>query len=127
LIDRCCGPIHLQNLVGKYGAAVVTSGGSGSEEVESYLLRVLRSLGCRTVGSVGSFGPQLFQPQSRAERLAAAAVLSRQLVAAIRTQQKYPEQDAERQVFFQRMKDLICFRRDVWPYEYQYWKKQGRL
>jgi multimeric flavodoxin WrbA len=127
LLDRCCGPIHLQSMSGKYGAAVVTSGGPGSAEIETYLLRVMRSLGCWTVGSVGCLGAQLQQPKTGMEHLAAAAELGRQLATAIRAQQKYPEQEAERQAFFQRMKELVCWRRDEWPHEFQFWIKHGRL
>ena len=33
VLDRCAPLVHLQALEGKYGAAVVTSGGPGSDEV----------------------------------------------------------------------------------------------
>ncbi len=56
LLDRCAPLLHLQSLEGKYGAAVVTSGGPGSADVEQYLLHFLRSLGYATVGSVGGLG-----------------------------------------------------------------------
>ena len=59
LFDRWCGPLHLQAMEGKYGAAVVTSGGAESPEVENYMLRFLRAMGCWTVGSVGAEGWKL--------------------------------------------------------------------
>ena len=41
--------------------------------------------------------------------------------------QKKADQDNERAAFFQRMKELMGFRKDEWPYEYEYWKSRGRL
>jgi len=90
LFDRCCGPLHCQAFSGKYAAAVVTSGGAGSSEVEQYMLRFLRALGCRTVGSVGAEGRQLSQEAARTAVFAQAQELGRQLVEAIQTGRKSP-------------------------------------
>ena len=127
LLDRCCGPIHLQNMTGKYGAAVVTSGGEGAEEVEAYLLRVLQSLGCWTVGSAGANAAQLYDEQARAAVLKAAAALGANLVNAIRTREIFAEQVPARQAFFERMKYIVSMNRDSWKYEYRFWSEQGRL
>jgi multimeric flavodoxin WrbA len=122
LFDRCCGPLHCQAFSGKYAAAIVTSGGSGGDEVERYMLRFLRALGCRTVGSVGTEGWRVANKGTRAEVFARAEELGRQLVQAIRTRPRLPEQDEERHAFFERMRTLIDLRKDEWPYEYEYWK-----
>ena len=127
LFDRCCGPLHLQIMDGKHAAAVVTSGGGGSEEVESYILRFLRTLGCWTVGSVGAEGAQLFGEDSRTKMLVSAASLGAKLVVAAEAKQTFPDQQAERDAFRQRMKQLMTFRREEWPYEYEYWEAAGRL
>jgi multimeric flavodoxin WrbA len=127
LLDRCCGALHLQIMEGKHAAAVVTSGGSGSEEVEAYMLRFLRTLGCWTVGSLGAEGRQLFDEDSRTKLQVSAASLGAKLVAAAESQQTFPEQRAERAAFHERMKQLVTFRREEWPYEYEYWKAAGRL
>jgi multimeric flavodoxin WrbA len=127
LMDRCCGLLHLQALEGKYGAAVVTSGGPGSPEVEHYMLRFLRALGLWTVGSVGAEAAQLFQEPSKARCAAEAADLGRRLVESIRQTRTFPEQDAERAAFAERMKQLVTFRKDAWPFEYEAWKSTGRL
>ena len=127
LFDRCCGPLHLQAFEGKYAAAVVTSGGSGSEQVAQYMLRFLRTLGCWTVGSVGAEGRQLLDETECAGAVASAAALGAQLVAAAESRQTFPEQQPERDAFFRRMKDLMIARREHWPYEYGYWKAAGRL
>lgn len=125
-LDRCCGPLHCQAWEDKYGAAVVTSGGSGAEEVEAYLLRFLRTMGCRTVGSISAQGRQL-QADAAARFVQAASHLGEDLVASIRSKRKFPEQAAERQAFVERMRQLVTMQKDVWPYEYEYWKSQGRL
>jgi multimeric flavodoxin WrbA len=125
-LDRCCGPLHCQAWEGKYGAAVVTSGGGGAEEVEAYLLRFLRAMGCRTVGSVSAQGRQL-QGDSAEQFMQAASRLGANLVGSIRSMREFPEQRTERQAFVERMRQLVAMQKDVWPYEYEYWKSHGRL
>ena len=127
MMDRCSCPLHCQAMEGKYGAAVVTSGGSGGEEVENYLLRFLRALGCWTVGSVSAEARQLEDERTRGPKYGEAAVLGARLVEAIRARAAFPDQENERHAFFQRMKELVGFRKDEWPYEYKYWKSLGRL
>jgi multimeric flavodoxin WrbA len=126
MMDRCSCPLHCQAMEGKYGAAVVTSGGGG-EEVEAYLLRFLRALGCRTVGGVTAEARQLEDERTRGPKCGEAAILGARLVEAIRTRAKFPEQDNERAAFSRRMKELVGFRKDEWPYEYNYWKSHGRI
>jgi len=127
LLDRSCGALHCQSMNGKYGAAVVTSGGGGSEEVERYLLRFLRSLGCWTVGGAGADAGQLADEKTRVQCLRKAADLGRVLCESIRAKVTFPPQVQEKTTFFERMKQLITGRRDDWPFEYDYWKSQGRL
>lgn len=127
LMDRLCGPLHLQIMQGKYGAAVVTAGGGGYEEVEAYMLRFLRTLGCWTVGSVGAEAPNLLDEDSRTQAVESAAALGARLVAAARSRQTFPEQEPERKAFYELMKQLVVSRREEWPYEYEYWRSAGRL
>ena len=126
-LDRCSCPIHCQALEGRYGAAVVTSGGTGGEEVAHYLNRVLRALGCWTVGSVVAETWMLQQPPSAASLFAQAGQLGQRLLTAIRNHPVFPEQTEERRVFYQRMQTLVTSCRDEWPYEYAYWQSRGRL
>jgi len=127
MMDRCSCPLHCQAMEGKYGASVVTSGGSGGEEVEGYLLRFLRALGCRTVGGVTAEARQLEEESSRGLKYGEAAMLGARLVEAIRTRAAFPDQDNEHAAFFQRMRELVSFRKDEWPYEFNYWKSHGRI
>lgn len=127
MIDRCCGLIHLQAIDGKYGAAVVTSGGPGGDEVESYMLRFMRSLGYATVGSVNALGWQMRVDGMKEPNLQAAAALGVQLVNAIKERRQFPEQAPEREAIMERMKGLMIAQKDRWTYEYQYWIEQNRL
>jgi len=127
VLDRCCGPLHCQAFVGKYGAAVVTAGGGGCEEVAEYMVRFLRAMGCRTLGGVGATARGLADPGERQGALDSAAKLGRDLVNAVREQKKFPDQDQEREAFFARMKALVTARGKEWPYEYKHWQKQGWL
>lgn len=127
LFDRCSGLLHLQHIEGKYAAAVVTSGGPGSDEVEEYMLRFLRMLGYTTVGGVSALGFQMRAEEHRQEPMQAAADLGRALVKAIREQHVYTEQHAERAAMMERMRTLMQLQQEHWPYEYQYWAERERL
>lgn len=124
-MDRCCGPLHMVALRGKYAAAVVSSGGEESAEVESYLLRFLRAFGAWTVGSVGASAASLFDPAARAALLQNAARLGADIVEAVRTRKTYPAQAPEQAAFAERMKQIVHFRKDQWRYEYGVWEQRG--
>jgi len=126
LFDRWCGPLHLQAMEGKYGAAVVTSGGAESPEVEAYILRFLRAMGCWTVGSVGAEGWTLADAAMARPVLELAAGLGVRLVEAIEKKQTFPDQVAERRAFYERMKGLVLAMKDRWPFEYERWQARAQ-
>ena len=121
LLDRCSGPIHLQSLTGKYAAAVVTAGGADDDGVDTYLLRAARLLGYTTVGSLSTPAWALARPETRDPLLAAAAALGTQLVEATRIQQRFPEQEEERQAIMTRMRQIVTMQKEHWTYEYDVW------
>jgi multimeric flavodoxin WrbA len=125
VLDRSCGAVHCQAMRGKYGAAVVTAGGAGSAEVEEYLLRALRALGCWTVGSVGAPAQELHDPGRREAHFAAAAQLGARLTHAIRERVIPPDQVENRTRFLQWMRELVTSQKEAWPYEYEYWRTHG--
>jgi len=127
LMDRCSCPIHCQALEGKYGAAVVTSGGSGGDVVEGYLLRFLRALGCWTVGSVAAEAHEVEGQSGQGGRFGEAGDLGARLAEAIHRRPTFADQESERAAFFNRMKALIVMRKEEWPHEYRYWKSLGRI
>ena len=77
LFDRSCGAIHCRALSGKYGAAVVTAGGGGSEQVINYTGQFLLATGAWMVGGVAAEGAQLVDDARRRERVDAARELGR--------------------------------------------------
>jgi multimeric flavodoxin WrbA len=125
-IDRCCGVVHLLGFAGRYGAAVVTSGGGPEEPIARYLEHFLVITGIIPVGSVfATMGGQekVFSDEVRTE----AGELGRRLVRAVRQRESFPEAEKEQQAFRQRMGWLMENRKDVWLYEYDYWKKHFKL
>jgi len=124
LMDRCSCPIHCQALDGRHGAAVVTSGGGGEQEVCQYMLRFLRMLGCWTVGSAGATAPDLAEEAPRKQACDRAAHLGRTLVDAIAQKRTYPEQTAERTASRERFRSLVALHKDEWTYEYAWWQRQ---
>jgi multimeric flavodoxin WrbA len=126
VLDRCCEMIHHLPLEGKYGAAVVTSGGGG-EEVENYVVRFLQIMGCWTVGSVGATAAQLADGAMRKQKAGEARGLGARLLQAIGNKDTFPEQETIHREFFQRMKQLVIARKEQWPFEYEYWRSRGWL
>jgi len=119
--DRCNGLVHCTALEGKYALVVETSGGGGDEEVLEYMERMICSLGALSVGGIGSpgAGPRQFPDQEALFEKARA--LGRELCASVRERRAFPEQDAARLAFKERMRQLISFMGEYWPYEKEIW------
>ncbi len=122
MMDRCCGLLHMQALNAKYGAAVVTSGGEESQEVEDYILHFLRTTGCWTVGSVGAAARQIERESARAAALDEAKALGRRLVECAETNETFPDQVPLKNAFARRMKQLVLMHGEEWEYEYRHWQ-----
>ena len=118
LLDRMADTVHCQRLLGKYTAAVSTAGGSGAQEVADYLNQSLFIMGASVVGSVGvnlADGEAIFQ-----KGMDQSYQLGVQLADAILTKAEYPDQNEGHAAMFERMKQLVSFRKEEWPYEYEY-------
>jgi multimeric flavodoxin WrbA len=124
MIDRCSCPVHCQALDGRYGAAVVTSGGGGEDEVADYALRFLRALGCWTVGSAGAKAWELVEEEPRKKALERAGALGRSLVEAIRQKATFADQAEEHGALQERFRELVMVHGDEWPYEFAWWQKE---
>ena len=122
--DRCNGLAHCTALEGKYAVVVETSGGGGDEEVLKYMERVVGSVGALCVGAIGSpgAGPRMFPKQEAL--LEKARALGQDLCACVREKRAFPEQDADRLAFRTRMRHLISFMGQYWPYEKEVWAKR---
>jgi len=119
LLDRMADTVHCQRLLGKYSAAVSTAGGSGAQEVADYLNQSLFIMGASVVGSVGvnlAEGDEAFQ-----KAVDTSYQLGVRIADAIVTKTEYPDQKEGHAAMFDRMKQLISFRKEDWPYEYEYY------
>lgn len=127
-LDRCCGLVHCQAFQKKYGAAVVTSGGGDDEPIADYLQHFLATTGAIPVGAVwarmGDISGQDFPEPIRQK----ATALGEKLVDAWRNREsaapKFAQVAAQ---FHERMRSLMIWRKDEWPYEFEYWKKRHGL
>jgi multimeric flavodoxin WrbA len=123
VIDRLADAIHCQMLVGKYGCAVATAGGSGISEVLGYMNYFLNELGAVTVGEVGvAVGSN---PAALDAAIAEALNLGQTLADAIQNKRHYADQEsaiAERGVFF---RQLVKANKEDWSHQYDYWMEKG--
>ena len=120
--DRCCGVVHCQGFEGKYGASVVTSGGGDEGPIADYMSHFLAVTGAVPVGSVWATMGQIqghdFPDDTRKKALA----LGERLVKAWSSKETTPEYQEITASFRERMRSLILWRKQEWPYEYEYWK-----
>ncbi len=126
-MDRCCGVIHCLGFEGKYGAVVVTSGGGDEEPIAEYMNQFLMTTGIMPVGSVwatmGTLTSNGFPNEIRERALA----LGQKVVRAWQHKERRPDITAAMEAFYDRMKTLIQYRKEEWPYEYSYWVQHHRL
>jgi multimeric flavodoxin WrbA len=123
LLDRSFSMFHCQMLAGKYGAAILTSGGPLYEQVEEYLMHVIGNIGCWKVGSLTVMEAQLKDPEEQSQALQEAADLGHGLAAAISNRVRFHDQETEREQCFEMMRWLVEQEKNNWPYEYEYWRK----
>ena len=126
-MDRCCGVVHCMGFEGKYGASVVTSGGGDEEPIARFMNHFLITTGVTPVGSVwatmGTMVGKGFPEELRSQ----ARELGRKLVRAWKEKAVSPETEEVRKSFQERMRRLMLYRKEDWPYEYEFWKKQRGL
>jgi multimeric flavodoxin WrbA len=126
-LDRCCGLVHSQAFTGKYGAAVVTSGGGDEEPIAEYLNHFLATTGAIPVGSVWATMGRIYGTGFPAEIRDQALDLGKKLVSAWRGHETGHAYEQEAAAFKERMRELMLWRKDEWPYEYDYWQKHHGL
>jgi multimeric flavodoxin WrbA len=126
-MDRCCGVIHCMSFEGKYGASVVTSGGGDEEPICDYLNHFLIMTGITPVGSVWATMSATLGEGFNNETRQAARQLGEQLVGACEQRMTFPDVEKGRNEFKQRMQTLMEYRKEDWPYEWEYWRKHHGL
>jgi multimeric flavodoxin WrbA len=126
-MDRCFTHVHCQTMVGKYGAALVSSAGPIFDTIEEYMLSILGFLGCWKVGSAGAAVMQLEDDDERENICAEVKELARKLVSAIQGGQPIDDQVEYREQTFSMMRYMVSNKRDEWQHEYEYWKAHWGL
>ena len=119
--DRSTHFIHCLRLLGKYTAAVATSGGGPHEVVLDYLKHFSIICGARYVGGVSTNVPVPEEIKRKAGNLGET------LFEAIKSKKAFPDQMKEiqsRKSFFKR---IIEAHKEEWSGEYDYWKEMGWL
>jgi multimeric flavodoxin WrbA len=121
LFDRTSNLIHCQRLLGKYTAAVVSSGSGYNDPVTDYLASYSRLCGAQSVGAVScGYAPD-------AEQLKAAFALGAKLADDIKAKTVYPEQMKEIETRRRYFADIIKLRKADWDGEYKYYAEKGWL
>jgi multimeric flavodoxin WrbA len=127
LIDRFCLTFTLQKLSGKYGAAVVTSGGSDPQAVVDYLLHIITQFGFWKLGSIGAVEAQFEDAGEKARLMESATALGKRMVDAIRNKETFADQEDDRYQAFEIYKYLATTQKEQWPFAYDYWKTHWGL
>ncbi len=126
-MDRCCGILHCIGFEGKYGASVITSGGGDEAPIAEFMNHFLTITGVVPVGAVwatmGAISGDDFPKEIRTR----AFDLGKKIVTDWEKKEKPESVAAEMDAFYQRMKRLMIFRKDQWPYEYDYWVRRRNL
>lgn len=121
LFDRSSHFIHCKRLLGKYIAAVVSSGGGEDKDVLDYIKFYAHICGAQYSGGVSS-AAHLVQ-----EKIGEAAILGRKFTADIKGKIAYPDQVKLIENGKQHFREIIRARKNEWQEEYQYWMKKGWL
>ncbi len=123
-MDRCCGVIHCMQFWGKYGASVVTSGGGDEKAIVEYMNHFLTITGAVPIGgvwaSMSAMSGGIFTANVQDE----ARKLGKKLISSWRADEVPTDVDLLRKSFRERMRGLVDYRKEEWPYEYQYWKEK---
>ncbi len=123
-MDRCCGVVHCMSFWGKYGASVVTSGGGDEEPITEYMNHFLITTGAVPVGAARANMSTVPEGGFTDEVKESARALGKRLVEAWREAAVPAQVERRRSEFSGRMRALVAYRKEEWPYEYQYWKER---
>jgi multimeric flavodoxin WrbA len=117
--DRSTHFIHCLRLLGKYTAAVATSGGGPHEMVLNYLKHFSIICGAQYVGGVSSGVPLTEEIKKLAAKLGV------NLSGAIKNKKEFPDQVKEIQSRRKYFRSVIERHKEAWSGEYGYWKEMG--
>ncbi|MFP4476639.1 MAG: hypothetical protein ACLFOY_13865 [Desulfatibacillaceae bacterium] len=116
-----CGIPHIMGFEGKYGLSVVTSGGGDEPPVRAYMSRFLMATGIVSAGEVRATMGLVRGDDMPADIATRAESLGRKLVNAWRNQAE-PDPAVKRDMdeFRERMRQLMLWKKDEWPWEFRY-------
>ncbi len=126
-MDRCCGVIHCLAFEGKYGASVVTSGGGDEKRIADYMNHFLITTGIKPVGSVCATMSKICGDAFPEDIKQSALDLGKKLVRSFEEKAMPRNVDKTLEGFKKRMRALMLWRKQEWPYEYRYWQKHHGL
>lgn len=122
-MDRCGAAIHCLTFSGRYGISVVTSGADDPAPVAEMMNRFLMMTGIRPVGTVHAAMGAMPAGGFSEEVNRCAEALGEALVDAWREQRIAPDIEREMSVFRERMRQLVVWKKEEWPYEFGYWQE----
>ena len=124
-MDRCCGVVHCLGFEGKYGTAVVTSGGGEEKPIADMIDSFLIKTGVRPIDGVWITMRGLTDlPQDIREK---ALPVGKNIVEAVKNRSRNSKVEKQMNAFRERMKGLVLYRRTEWLYEYNYWHEKGEI
>jgi multimeric flavodoxin WrbA len=126
-MDRCCGAVHCLLFEGKYGASVVTSGGGDESPIAESMNHFMLITGILPVGAVWATMGKILGDTFPEEIRNNAFELGKRLVLSWQDKAIFPESEKIIAQFKERMGQLMRWRKEEWPYEYQYWRKHRGL
>ena len=126
-LDRCCGVVHCMAFEGKYGASVVTSGGGDEEPIAQFMNHFLMTTGVIPVGSVWATMGTIAGEDFPEEIQKKALDLGKKLVRSWNEKAVISEAEEVRRSFEERMRRLMLYRKEDWPYEFEFWRKHRGL
>ena len=123
-MDRCCGVVHRLEFEGRYGAAVVTSGGGNEKPIAEAMNYFLIETGIRPVGEVWATMMNVGEQDFPEDITNQALTLGKNIVAAVKNKIKTKKVEKQMQAFRKRMQSLVLYRKDEWHYEYKCWQEK---
>jgi len=123
-MDRCCGAIHCMEFWGKYGGFGGYFRGGDEKAIVDYMNHFLIISGAVPVAECGRAWPTCPKASFRRMFNRTPHTLGSRLVKAFRTGEVPLDVDLVRKKFRERMRGLVDYRKEEWPYEYAYWKEK---
>lgn len=119
LLDRSSHFIHCKRLLGKYIAAVVTSGSGEDKEVLDYIRYYGHTCGAQYSGGVSSSAYTI------GDKMQEAYQLGKKLAQDIKEKRVFAEQMKIIEEGKEHFKRIIQLRKEEWKEEYKYWQDKG--